>query len=88
MVLELQSFTSREQIEEEEEKIPSPQITVIDADERYGKFAVEPLDQGFGMTLGNPLRRVLYSSLTGTAVTWVKIDGVLHEYSTIPHVTY
>lgn len=86
MVLELQSFTSREQIEEEEEKIPSPQITVIDADERYGKFTVEPLDQGFGMTLGNPLRRVLYSSLTGTAVTWVKIDGVLHEYSTIPHV--
>ena len=86
MVLELQSFTSREQEEEEEEQIPSPQITIVEADERYGRFNVEPLEQGYGMTLGNPLRRVLYSSLTGTAVTWVKIDGVLHEYATIPHV--
>ena len=86
MVLELQSFTSREQVEEEEEQIPSPQITVVEADERYGRFNIEPLEKGYGMTLGNPLRRVLYGSLTGTAVTWVKIEGVLHEYATIPHV--
>ena len=72
-------------MEPEEEVIPSPQITVIEAQEKYGKFAIEPLELGFGMTLGNPLRRVLYSSLLGTAVTWVKIEGVLHEYSTIPH---
>ena len=44
------------------------------------------LRPGYGITLGNPLRRILYSSLPGTAVTWVKIDGVLHEYATIPHV--
>ncbi|MCH8804946.1 MAG: hypothetical protein IH986_02525, partial [Planctomycetes bacterium] len=56
------------------------------ADDRYGKFIAEPLMKGYGATLGNPLRRILYSSLPGTAVTWVKIEGVLHEYTTIPHV--
>lgn len=86
MVLELQRFAGPEIEEDEEEQIPSAQITVIESDDRYGKFAVEPLEQGYGMTLGNPLRRVLYSSLMGTAVTWVKIEGVLHEYGTIPHV--
>ena len=75
----------RDSLEPEEEIIPNPQITVIEAQETYGKFAIEPLESGFGMTLGNPLRRALYSSLLGTAVTWVKIEGVLHEYSTIPH---
>ena len=79
-------IASRDPLEEEEEVIPSPQISVIEADDRYGKFAIEPLETGFGVTLGNPLRRMLYSSLVGTAVTWVKIEGVLHEYSTIPHV--
>jgi DNA-directed RNA polymerase subunit alpha len=49
-------------------------------------FSAEPLDRGWATTLGNALRRVLLSSLPGTAVTWVKIDGVLHEYSTMPHV--
>ena len=85
MVIELQTFATPE-AEEEEEQIPLPQISVLDADDRYGKFAIEPLEQGYGMTLGNPLRRVLYSSLQGTAVTWIKIEGVLHEYGTIPHV--
>ncbi|MBT4073275.1 MAG: DNA-directed RNA polymerase subunit alpha [Chloroflexi bacterium] len=55
-------------------------------DDTYGKFAAEPLERGWATTLGNALRRVLLSSLPGTAVSWVKIDGVLHEYSTIPHV--
>ena len=86
MVLELQRFGGSELVDEVEEQIPAPQITVIESDDKYGKFAVEPLEQGYGMTLGNPLRRVLYSSLLGTAVTWVKIEGVLHEYGTIPHV--
>ncbi len=52
----------------------------------YGKFECEPLERGFGITLGNALRRVLLSSLQGTAITHVKVDGVLHEFSTIPGV--
>ncbi len=76
MVLELQSFTSREQVEEEEVQIPSPQITLVEADERYGRFNVEPLEKGYGMTLGNPLRRVLYGSLTGTAVRFFCVAPV------------
>ena len=52
----------------------------------YGKFVVEPLERGFGTTLGNSLRRVLLSSLPGVAVTSIKIDGVLHEFSTVPGV--
>ena len=86
MVLEFQTLTTRDVPEVEEEPIPSPQISVVETGDQYGKFAVEPLEPGYGMTLGNPLRRILYSSLPGTAVTWVKIEGVLHEYATIPHV--
>jgi DNA-directed RNA polymerase subunit alpha len=52
----------------------------------YGKFAAEPLERGFGITVGNSLRRILLSSLQGAAITSVKIDGVLHEFSTIPGV--
>ncbi|MDY0040816.1 MAG: DNA-directed RNA polymerase subunit alpha, partial [Desulforhabdus sp.] len=52
----------------------------------YGKFVCEPLERGFGITLGNALRRVLLSSLQGCAITHVKINGVLHEFSTIPGV--
>jgi len=85
MVLDFQSLVAPETAEPEE-SIPSPEVVVVEADDRYGKLTVEPLDPGYGMTLGNALRRVLYSSLPGTAVTWVKIEGVLHEYATIPHV--
>ena len=52
----------------------------------FGKFACEPLERGFGITIGNALRRVLLSSLQGAAITWVKIDGVLHEFSSVPGV--
>ena len=52
----------------------------------YGKFVIEPLERGFGLTLGNSLRRVLLSSLQGAAITAVRIDGVLHEFSTLPGV--
>jgi len=52
----------------------------------YGKFSCEPLERGFGITLGNALRRVLLSSVQGAAITSVKIDGVLHEFSSIPGV--
>src|SRR5213080_5499468 len=53
----------------------------------YGRFTAEPFERGFGTTVGNSLRRVLLSSLTGAAVTTVRIEGVLHEFSTIPGVT-
>lgn len=69
-------------------EIEKPRIDTIEltADGTFGKFVVEPLERGFGNTLGNSLRRVLLSSLEGVAVTSIKIDGVLHEFSTIPGV--
>ncbi len=63
-----------------------PRIETLQQTETYGKFDVEPLERGFGITLGNALRRILLSSITGAAITSVKIDGVLHEFSTIPGV--
>jgi DNA-directed RNA polymerase subunit alpha len=63
-----------------------PKITKIDEKENYGKFVVEPLERGYGTTLGNSLRRVLLSSLPGAAVTSVQIEGVQHEFATIPGV--
>ena len=63
-----------------------PIITKIDENKDYGRFVIEPLERGYGTTLGNSLRRVLLSSLPGAAVTSIKIDGVLHEFDTIPGV--
>jgi len=63
-----------------------PGIEVRERRDNYAKFIIEPLDRGFGITLGNGLRRVLLSTIPGAAVTYVKIDGVLHEFSTIPGV--
>ena len=65
---------------------PRIDTTELSDDGRFGRFVVEPLERGFGNTLGNSLRRVLLSSLEGVAVTSIKIDGVLHEFSTIPGV--
>lgn len=67
-------------------EIEKPRIECQEATEKYGKFVVEPLERGYGITLGNALRRVLLSSLPGAAVTSVKIEGVLHEFSVIPGV--
>ena len=71
-------------------EIDKPKIEIVDLSTQgsrsVGKFVVEPLERGFGATLGNGMRRVLLSSLPGYAITSVKIDGVLHEFSTIPHV--
>ncbi len=69
-------------------EIVNPKLVTsqISEDRRYGKFVWEPLERGYGITLGNSLRRVLLSSLEGAAVTGVKIDGILHEFSTIPGV--
>jgi DNA-directed RNA polymerase subunit alpha len=63
-----------------------PNIQTLDTNANYGKFVVEPLERGYGVTLGNSLRRVLLSSIPGAAITYVKIDRVLHEFSTIPGV--
>ena len=65
---------------------PKIEIAEISEDKRYGRFIVEPLERGYGTTLGNSLRRIMLSSLPGSAVSQVKIDGVLHEFSSIPGV--
>ena len=65
---------------------PRIDIVEISPDNSYGKFVVEPLERGYGITLGNSLRRILLSSLSGSAVSSIKIDGVLHEFSHIPGV--
>ena len=67
-------------------KEPNIQIAEISDDKRYGRFVVEPLERGYGTTLGNSLRRIMLSSLPGTAVSHIKIDGVVHEFSAIPGV--
>ena len=65
---------------------PNIEVAEISEDKRYGKFVVEPLERGYGITLGNSLRRIMLASLPGAAVSQVKIDGVLHEFSSIPGV--
>ncbi len=65
---------------------PNIDIVEISEDKKYGRFVVEPLERGYGTTLGNSLRRIMLSSLPGAAVSQVKIDGVLHEFSSIPGV--
>ncbi len=62
------------------------ELQVVESAEEYGRFVAEPLESGYGTTIGNALRRVLLSSLPGAAVTWVRIEGVQHEFSIIPHV--
>jgi len=63
-----------------------PKVECVESTETYGRFVAEPVEKGFGVTLGNALRRVLLSSLPGAAVTWAMIESVQHEFSTIPHV--
>ena len=65
---------------------PNIEIAEISEDKRYGRFVVEPLERGYGTTIGNSLRRIMLSSLPGAAVSQVKIEGVLHEFSSIPGV--
>lgn len=69
-------------------EMEKPRIECVDkdAEKNYGKFVIEPLERGYGTTLGNSLRRVLLSSLPGAAVTSIKVDGVLHEFSTLPNI--
>ncbi len=65
---------------------PNIEVTEISEDKKYGKFVVEPLERGYGITLGNSLRRIMLSSLPGAAVSQIKIEGVLHEFSSIPGI--
>lgn len=69
-------------------EIEKPKVDIIELSEdyRYGKFVIEPLERGYGITIGNALRRILLSSLPGAAVNSIKIEGVLHEFSTVPGV--
>jgi DNA-directed RNA polymerase subunit alpha len=78
-------------ISEEEEEPPGSKHPLLEIEAEveeptFGRFAIGPMERGFGITIGNPLRRVLLSSVPGAAVTWVRFEGVHHEYSTIPHV--
>ena len=66
--------------------IAMPKIEVVQAAENFGRFKIEPLDPGYGHTLGNALRRVLLSSIPGAAITKIKIDGVFHEFATLAGV--
>ena len=66
--------------------VPEATVRVLEADDTYGRFVVEPLPRGYGQTLGNPMRRVLLGSIPGMAVDWVRIDGIQHEYTAIPNV--
>ena len=65
-------------------RLTIPKIKCIESTDTFGRFFAEPLEKGFGTTLGNSLRRVLLGYLPGAAVTWVKIEGVQHEFSIIP----
>jgi DNA-directed RNA polymerase subunit alpha len=63
-----------------------PKVECVETTETYGRFVAEPVEKGFGVTLGNGMRRVLLSSLPGAAVTWVMVEGIQHEFSTVPHL--
>src|SRR6056297_1711890 len=67
-------------------EIEKPQIERVESNEKYGKYEIAPLERGYGITLGNSLRRILLSSLPGVAITSVKIEGIKHEFSSIPGV--
>ncbi len=86
MLENLYGLPQTEELPPEPAEIPKLSITVAEATDSYGRFIAEPLERGLATTLGNALRRTLLSSLPGTAVTWVRIDNALHEYSTLPHV--
>jgi DNA-directed RNA polymerase subunit alpha len=86
MLERMYGITPQEELPPVTPEIPDLSIAIQENEEAYGRFVAEPLERGWGVTLGNPLRRSLLNSLPGTAVTWVKIDGALHEYSTVPHM--
>jgi len=86
MLERMYGITPPEELPPIQPEIPGLSVKIQEADEEYGRFIAEPLERGWGETLGNPLRRALLNSLPGTAIIWAKIDGILHEYSTLEHM--
>ena len=86
MLERMYGITPQEELPPPVPEVPDLSISIQENEETYGRFVAEPLERGWGVTLGNPLRRSLLNSLPGTAITWVKIDGVLHEYSTVKNM--
>ena len=82
----LDTFILTDEIPDSAPEVLHPEIRVLESDDTYGKIAIEPLQKGYGITIGNPLRRILLSSIKGSAITWVKIDNVVHEYTHVEGV--
>ena len=79
-------ITPQDELPPSELEVPGLSIVDEENGESYGRFLVQPLEKGWGVTLGNPIRRILLNSLSGTAITWIKIDGIQHEYSTLENM--
>ena len=75
----IEDYTIPDALPEEEELEIQPTIQIDECDDSYGKFIMEPLERGYAITLGTPIRRTLLNSIPGTAITWEKIDGVVKE---------
>ncbi|MDA1278552.1 MAG: DNA-directed RNA polymerase subunit alpha [Chloroflexi bacterium] len=86
MLERMYGITPHEELPPPVPEVPDLSISIQENEETYGRFVAEPLERGWGVTIGNPLRRSLLNSLSGTAITWVKIDGVLHEYSSVKNM--
>ena len=86
MLERMYGITPPEELIPPEIETPDLSIKIEELGEVYGRFMAEPLERGWAVTLGNPLRRALLSSLQGTAITWARIEGILHEYTTIEHM--
>ena len=82
----IEDYTIPNAMPEETEPEIQPTIQIAECDDSYGKFVMEPLERGYAITVGTPIRRTLLNSIPGTAITWVKIAGVLHEYGTLPNI--
>jgi DNA-directed RNA polymerase subunit alpha len=83
MLERMYGITPQEELPPPTPEVPDLSITIQENEETYGRFVAEPLERGWGVTLGNPIRRSLLNALPGTAITWVRIDGIHHEYSTV-----
>ena len=86
MLERMYGITPQDELPPTELEVPGLSIIDEENGESYGRFVVQPLEQGWGVTLGNPVRRILLNSLSGTAISWIKIDGIQHEYSTLKNM--
>ena len=86
MLERMYGITPQDELPPTELEVPGLSIIDEENGESYGRFVVQPLEKGWGVTLGNPVRRILLNSLSGTAISWIKIDGIQHEYSTLKNM--